>query len=228
MKLSVIIPLFNEEKTILEILKRIEKVKIPKIEKEIIIVDDFSTDGTREILKRLKNRYKIYYHKKNMGKGAAIKTALKYATGEIVIIQDADLEYNPQDYTKLVEPILEGKTSVVYGSRILMKKNNWFSLMYFLGGWLICRTTNLLYGSKLTDVNCGYKVFKREIFDKIKLEGNRFEFCEEVTAKVLRNNYKIKEVAVRYTPRSFREGKKLTWKDGFTAIKILVKYRFLR
>lgn len=226
MKLSVIIPVFNEKKTILEILKRVEKAKIPGVKKEIVLVDDFSTDGTREILKGLRRKYKVFFHSKNLGKGAAVRTGLKHAKGEMIIIQDADLEYNPQDYAKLIKPILEGKVSVVYGSRPLMKKNRWFSLLYFLGGQFICRATNLLYGSNLTDVNCGYKVFKKDIFDKIKLESNRFEFCEEVTAKILKKNYKIKEVAIQYTARSFKDGKKLNWKDGLYAIKTLIKYRF--
>lgn len=226
MKLSVIIPVFNEEKTILEILKRVEKVKIPKIEKEIVIVDDFSTDGTRGILEKVKGRHKVYYHKKNLGKGAAIRTALKHTSGEIIIIQDADLEYNPQDYPKLIKPILEGKASVVYGSRALMKNNRASSPFFYWGGQIVCQTTNLLYGSKLTDVNCCYKVFKREVIGQIKLESNRFEFCEEVTAKVLKRGYKIKEIAVRYFPRSIAQGKKICWKDGLSAIKTLVKYRF--
>lgn len=227
MKLSIIIPVFNEKKTLLEILKRIEKVKIPKVTKEIVLVDDFSTDGTREILKSLKDRYGVYFHKKNLGKGAAIRTALKHTKGDIVIIQDADLEYNPQDYLKLVKPILAGKASVVYGSRALMKSNPASSLLFRWGGWVVCQTTNLLYGSNLTDVNCCYKVFKREVINQIKLEGNRFEFCEEVTAKVLKKKYKIEEVAVKYFPRSLADGKKIRWRDGFSAIKTLIKYRFL-
>ena len=226
MKLSIIIPVFNEKGTILEILKRIEKIKIPNVVKEITLVDDYSTDGTREILHGLKKKYVVLFHKRNFGKGAAIRTALKHIDGDIVIIQDADLEYDPQDYLKLIKPIMDKKVSVVYGSRALKKSNRPSSTLFYLGGWLICRITNLLYGSKLSDVNCCYKVFRKEVIKNIKLEGDRFEFCEEVTAKILKSGYKIEEVAVKYWPRSTTEGKKIRWVDGFTAIKTLVKYRF--
>jgi dolichol-phosphate mannosyltransferase len=226
MKLSIIIPVFNERETLLQILKAINKVVIPKIEKEIIIIDDFSTDGTKTILHGLKNKYKIYYHRQNRGKGAAIKTALKYITGDIVIIQDADLEYDPQDYIKLIKPIIKGEAKVVYGTRAKIKSNRPSSRLFYWGGWLICHLTNLLYGTKLTDVNCCYKLFTKEVISKIKLEGNRFEFCEEVTAKILNQKYEIKEVSVCYRPRSMDEGKKIRLTDGITAIKTLIKYRF--
>lgn len=225
MKLSVIIPVFNEKRTILEILRRVEKIRIDRVEKEIILVDDFSTDGTREILRGLKRKYKVFFHLRNLGKGAAIRTALKHAKGEVILIQDADLEYSPEDYPKLIKPILEGQAVVVYGSRVLAK-NSWSSPLYLFGGWLMNHISNLLYGSKLTDINCGYKVFKKDILDKITLESNRFEFCEEVTAKILKKNFKIKEVPIRYNARTFKEGKKLTWRDGFSGVATLVKYRF--
>jgi dolichol-phosphate mannosyltransferase len=226
MKLSIIIPVFNEKRTILKILQAINSVKIPKIQKEIVIVDDFSADGTRRILHHLENKYKIYYHRQNRGKGAAIKTALKHASGDIIIIQDADLEYDPRDYLKLIKPIIKGKVKVVYGSRAKIKSNRPSSTMFYWGGWLICHLTNLLYGTKLTDVNCCYKLFTKEVINNIKLEGNRFEFCEEVTAKILNRKYEIMEVSVSYHPRSIEEGKKIRLKDGITAIKTIIKYRF--
>lgn len=226
MKLSVIIPIFNEKRTIQKVLRRVENVEITGIDKEIILVDDFSSDGTREILKNLKEKYKVIFHQKNLGKGAAIRSALKYATGDIIIIQDADLEYSPEDYPQLIRPILRNETSVVYGSRVLSKSPR-FSLWYYLGGKLINKLANFLYGSKITDINSGYKVFKKEIFEKITLESNGFEFCEEITAKLLKRKYKIVEVPIKYNPRSFAEGKKLTWRDGFLAILTLIKYRFL-
>lgn len=224
-KLSIIVPVFNEKKTILEILRRIEKVIIPKVEKEIVIVDDFSIDGTREILKNLQDKYQIVFHHQNLGKGAAVRTGLRYIHGQIVLIQDADLEYSPEDYPKLLEPILRGKASVVYGSRALLR-NPYFSFWYFLGGRLVTCLANFLYGVRLTDINAGYKVFKKEILEKIALESNGFEFCEEVTAKLSKKGYQILEVPVKYLPRSFADGKKLSWKDGLFAIVALIKFKF--
>jgi len=228
MKLSIIIPTYNEEKTILEILEKVKKADIGGIEKEIIIVDDFSKDRTGEILRKIKDKnIKIFYHEKNYGKGFAIRTALKHATGEIVIIQDADLEYEPNDYKKLLKPILTGRAKVVYGSRILNKKNEYSYLSFYFGGRLLTMIANILYGIKLTDEPTCYKVFRREVIDTIKLKCVKFEFCPEVTAKIAKKKIKIYEVPINYYPRSKKQGKKIKFKDGLTAIWTLIKYRFV-
>lgn len=225
--LSIIIPVYNEESTILEILKRIEKIDLTNLDvkKEIIIVDDGSTDGTRDILRNLENKYKIIYHPQNQGKGAAVHTGLNYVSGEIVLIQDADLELNPQDYPSLIKPILEGKSKVVYGSRNLEKINTPHYWSFYFGGKFLTWLTNFLYGSNLTDVSIGYKVFKTDVIKKLGLERKGFEFCEEVTAKILKRGYKIIEVPVQYSPRKFQEGKKTHWLDGLKGILILIIYR---
>ncbi len=214
MKLSIIIPVYNERKTILEILKRVEKANLSDlcVEKEIIIVDDNSTDGTREILKKLKGKnYKIIYHERNKGKGACIKTALKKVTGDYVIIQDADLEYDPEDYRKILECAMKENAQVVYGSRILNPKNKKSSFIYYLGGRIISFLTNLLYKTKITDEATGYKLFKTELIKSLNLESDGFEFCPEVTAKIAKRKIKIYEVPINYYPRSKKEGKKIKW-----------------
>jgi len=226
MLLSVIIPVYNERDTILKIL---EKVKSVKIDKEIIIVDDFSTDGTREILESLKGKdekLKIIFQKKHVGKGFAIRTALKFVEGEIVLIQDADLEYDPNEYPKLIEPILEGKAKVVYGSRVL-KKNPKASIIFYIGGRFLSFLTNLLYGTNITDEPTGYKVFSTDVLKSIDLKCLGFEFCPEVTAKVAKKGYKIYEVPINYNPRSIKEGKKIRFKDALKAVFTLIKYRFI-
>jgi dolichol-phosphate mannosyltransferase len=232
MKLSVIIPVFNEKGTISELLG---KVKSVDVEKEIVIVDDGSTDGTRGILEAVagcrmpdagKNEIKIIYHEKNQGKGVAIRTGLKNITGDIVIIQDADLEYDPQDYPKLIEPILSGKAKAVYGSRILGKgRRSYWS--FYIGGKFLSFLTNLLYDAKITDEPTCYKVFQADVIKNINLKCSRFEFCPEVTAKLRKKGYKIYEVPISYEPRSLEEGKKINWKDGFEAIWTLIKYKFI-
>ncbi len=226
MLLSVIIPVYNEKNTILKIL---EKVKSVKIDKEIIIVDDFSNDGTREILESLKGKdekLKIIFQKKHVGKGFAIRTALKFVEGEIVLIQDADLEYDPNEYPKLIEPILEGKAKVVYGSRVL-KKNPKASIIFYIGGRFLSFLTNLLYGTNITDEPTGYKVFSTDVLKSIDLKCLGFEFCPEVTAKVAKKGYKIYEVPINYNPRSIKEGKKIRFKDALKAVFTLIKYRFI-
>lgn len=222
-KLSIIIPAYNEIKTLEEILKKINTVKI-KIDKEIIIVDDFSTDGTIELVKKLSEKYKTIFHDKNKGKGAAIKSALQLVTGDYVIIQDADLEYDPNEYINLIEEIKKGKYQIVYGSRNL-KKNVRFKKTYYYGGKLITFITNILYNSKLTDVNTCYKLFKTDILKSLNIEQERFSFCEEVTAKSLKRGYKIKEIPINYYPRNFDEGKKIRIIDGIKSILTLLKYR---
>jgi dolichol-phosphate mannosyltransferase len=229
MLLSVIIPVYNERDTILKILEKVKSVKIDKIDKEIIIVDDFSTDGTREILESLKGKdekLKIIFQKKHVGKGFAIRTALKFVEGEIVLIQDADLEYDPNEYPKLIEPILEGKAKIVYGSRVL-KKNPKASIIFYIGGRFLSFLTNLLYGTNITDEPTGYKVFSTDVLKSIDLKCLGFEFCPEVTAKVAKKGYKIYEVPINYNPRSIKEGKKIRFKDALKAVFTLIKYRFI-
>jgi glycosyltransferase involved in cell wall biosynthesis len=228
MKLSIIIPAYNEEKDILKVLNRVKKVKLGKITKEIIIVDDFSTDGTRKILSKLKGPgLKIFFHKKNMGKGAAIRTALKHATGDIIMIQDADLEYNPEEYPKLLKPIIENKTKVVYGSRLDAIKRNSESMykLHYFGNMFLTIVTNILYGTKITDMETCYKVFRKEVIENINLKARRFDFEPEITAKILKKGYKITEIPISFIGRKFDEGKKITWRDGIKALYYLVKYR---
>lgn len=225
MKLSIIVPIFNEKETILQVLKKIEEVKLDNITKEIILIDDCSTDSTREILKKLK-KYKILYHEINQGKGAAIRTGLKEVTGDIILIQDADLEYDPKDYKKLLEPILKNETKVVYGSRMLGHHISMYSL-HFFGNKFLTLTTNLIYHCKITDMETGYKVFKKEVVEEMNLKARRFDFEPEITAKILKRGYKIKEVPIDFiNPRGFNEGKKITWKDGIKHFLYLLKYKF--
>lgn len=227
MKLSIIMPCYNERETLPKILEKVRNVKLKNnLKKEIILVDDFSTDGTREYIKELsdKNITKIF-HEKNKGKGAAIKSGIKKAGGNIIIVQDADLEYDPEDYNIVVQPIIDGKAEVVYGSRVLNKKNKYSHISFLLGGKLVTLITNILFLSKLTDEPTCYKTFKADLIKKIKIEGNRFEWEPEVTAKILKRGIKIHEVPISYFPRKKSEGKKINWKDGVQAIWTLIKYR---
>ena len=228
MTLSIIILIFNEKKTILEILKKIETVNLSDLgfEKEIIIVDDGSTDGTREILDGLSNKYKIIYHSKNQGKGAAIRTGLGKVSGDYIIIQDADLEYDPEDYKKLLDCALKNNAKVVYGSRRLNPKNRYSNFSFYLGGIFLTWIVNILYGIKITDESTCYKLFKTETLKGIKLNCKRFEFCPEVTAKLAKRGIKIYEVPISYYSRTKVEGKKIKWRDGFQAIWVLIKYKF--
>lgn len=229
MKLSIIIPVYNEYKTIRKIIKQVENVKL-NLEKEIIIVDDFSTDGTRDILKNLK-KYKITYHKENMGKGKAVRTGLENATGDIILIQDADLEYDPGDYEKLLKPMLSGK-DVIYGSRLLNErlvlfgKNRTMMPLHYIGNKILNFIFRILYRTKITDMETCYKVFKKKVIKDMKLNSNRFEFEPEITAKILKRGYKIYEVPISFNPRNSREGKKISWKDGIKALYMMIKYRF--
>lgn len=225
MLLSVLIPAYNEIHNIQLILAKIAEVDIPM---EVIIVDDGSTDGTRELLKTLSNStIKVVLHEKNQGKGMAIRTAIEHSKGDIILIQDADLEYDPQDYYKLIPIIAEGKGKVVYGSRFLTKENRHSYFTFFLGGQVVTWITNILYGQSLTDEPTCYKVFDAKLLKSIKLDCTGFEFCPEVTAKVAMMGYKIPEVAINYYPRSITEGKKIKWTDGVEAIWVLLKYRFV-
>lgn len=232
MKLSVVIPVFNEEATISEILKQVSRSKLPRgVTREIVVVNDGSHDKTSQILKGIKGIKKIE-HKTNLGKGAAIQTALKNITGDFVIIQDADLEYDPNDYAKLIEPILKGQTEVVYGTRLknypfhLIGRKRTPLLAHYIGNKLLTIVTNVLYGSNVTDMETCYKVITRKALKSFTIKANRFEFEPEITAKLLKNGYKIVEVPIKVKPRGYEEGKKITWKDGFGALLTLIKYKF--
>jgi len=230
MKLSIIIPAYNEKNTILEILKRIGSVDL-SLEKEIIIVDDHSTDGTVDILKKLdRNRYKIIFKEKNEGKGAAIKTGLEHARGEIIIFQDADLEYDPRDYPAMIRPILENRTEVVLGVRIKPERDErkrkllyWLSLF---GNKLITWTTNLLFWNNAGEYESCYKAFTRRLLDTISIKANGFEYDNELICKILKKGYKTFDVPVRYYPRDYDAGKKIKWQDGFKILLTIIKERF--
>jgi len=227
MKLSVIIPVYNEKETIAEI---IQKVESTPFEKEIIIIDDGSKDGTQNYLTSIKGQkenIQIFFHEINQGKGAAIRTGLKFAAGEIIIIQDADLECDPRDYKTLLEPFQDKETRVVYGSRRL-KENPHGQAVYFLGGKILTALCNLMYKTKLTDATTCYKVFALDVLKNIDLKTNRFEFCMEITAKLAKAGYKIIEVPVSYYPRQKNKGKKLKIKDGLMSGWTLIKYFFIK
>lgn len=229
MKLSIVIPVYNEQKTIEQLLKKIESVKLPQnIKHEIIIVDDGSSDKTPQILNKLNidNVYRIHESKLNFGKGIALRIGLKYATGNIILIQDADLEYDPNDYPKLIEPIINGQAEVVYGSRFLGKVEN-MAKANLLANKILTATANLLYKAEITDEATCYKVFHKDVIHNLDLHCKRFEFCPEVTAKVRKKGYKIFEVPITYIARGTNEGKKIRWQDGFVALWTLFKYRFM-
>jgi glycosyltransferase involved in cell wall biosynthesis len=229
-KLSILIPVYNEAKTIVEILDIVSKADCSGLERELVVVDDGSTDGTREILSGLdgsKYQARIFFHEKNAGKGAALRTAQGHAQGDIIIIQDADMEYSPEEYPALLKPILEGKADVVYGSRLCGGKvTRAFHFTHYLGNKFLSLMTNILYNSTLTDMETCYKVFRAEIFKRITIRSNRFEFEPEITAKILKMGVRIYELPIAYYGRDYSEGKKITWVDGFGAIWALVKYRF--
>ncbi len=237
MKLSIIIPVFNEEKTILQVLNKIEKLVIPSVTKEIIIVNDASIDKTEEkikqFLKKGKKNFSFYSHKKNLGKGAAVITGIKNAKGDFAVIQDADLEYNPQDISRLVSKISNDK-SVIYGSRLNRLPN--FSkeesrpqfFLHFLGNRFLSFITSILYGQWITDMETCYKLFPLIVAKKLTLNSWGFEFEPEITAKLLKNRLRIVEIPIITTPRGYEEGKKLnTVKDGIKAVWSLLKYRFI-
>jgi glycosyltransferase involved in cell wall biosynthesis len=219
LRCSIIIPVYNEKDTILKVINSVEAVNINK---EIIVIDDFSTDGTREIIKNQKD-IKVIYHGKNKGKGAAMRTGLECATGDVFIIQDSDLEYNPEEIPKLLEPIERGEAQVVYGSRF--KGKGEFLFLSFIANKFLTFFTNLLYGSHLTDMETCYKCMKMDIIRNLDLKAKRFEFEPEVTAKILKRGYKIYEVPISYFGR--KKGKKIGWKDGIQAMVCLFKYRFI-
>ena len=229
-KISVIVPVYDEITTLELILKRIEEADFCSLQKEIILVDDGSKDGSRELLKELEKtgKYKIFYHAKNMGKGAALRTAFIYCTGDIIVIQDADLEYDPAEYKELLKLIIDDKADVVYGSRLSGgKPTRSFKFTHLLGNKFLSFLTNILYDATLTDMETCYKAFRSDVIKNIQIKSNKFDFEPEITAKVLKRKYHLYEVPISYYGRDYQEGKKITWRDGFGAIIALIKYRFI-
>ncbi len=240
-KLSIIVPVYNEVDTIAEILRRVRAVdlkvsvgygsevgSVVEIEREIVVVDDGSTDGTRELLRQLHEpaETEILWHDENQGKGAAVRTGLQHATGDIMLIQDADLEYDPRDYPSLLQPILENRSQVVYGSRFRGGPTRAMFFWHMVGNRLLTLVTNVLYDSILSDMETCYKVFTREVAEQLDLRASGWGFDPEITAQVLKLGYRIYEVPITYTGREFEEGKKIGWRDGLTVLWTLLKYRF--
>jgi len=224
MKLSIVMPVYNECDTIEEIVKRVMDTEL---EKELIIVDDYSTDDTRDILKRMDGdpNIKVIYHDKNMGKGAALRTGFRHVCGDIVIIQDADLEYNPQEYDKMLKPILDGKADVVYGSRFMTtEERRVLFFWHYLGNSFLTLLSNMTTNLNLSDMETCYKAFRIDVIKNINIEEDRFGFEPEITAKVAKRGYRIYEVGISYSGRDYPEGKKITWKDGVRALWCIIKY----
>ena len=230
MKLSIIVPVYNEKNTILKILERIAQTPH---EKEIIAIDDYSTDGTREILHELETSrrvpsLRVLFHAVNQGKGAALRTGIAAAGGDIVIVQDADLEYDPSEYDVLIQPIQKGLADVVYGSRFLSGPHRVLFFWHSLGNKVLTLLSNMFTDLNLTDMETGYKAFRRELFARIRIEENRFGFEPEITAKVAKLRCRLYEVPISYFGRDYSEGKKITWKDGVAALYCILKYNMLR
>lgn len=225
MKLSVIIPVYNEKATIREIIRRVEDAPY---DKEIILVDDFSTDGTREILGEFENKngFQVLFHDKNKGKGAALRTGFANVKGDIIVVQDADLEYDPKDYSNLLEPILDERADVVFGSRFLGGPHRVMFFWHYVGNKFLTTLSNICTNLNLTDMETGYKVFKKEVLDSITLKCDRFGFEPEFVSKVARKNFCLYEVPISYSGRDYAQGKKITWKDGIAALWYIFKFRF--
>ncbi len=229
MKLSIIIPVYNEAQTVAQLIERVLAVELRDVEREILVVNDGSTDQSRDVLERIAARrpdlVQVYHHRRNQGKGAAIRTALEHVTGDIVITQDADLEYAPEEYPKLLALFEDPAVQVVYGSRNL-RNNPRSSWAFYWGGRLVSWVANLLYGSALTDEATGYKLLRTDLLRSLDLQSDGFGFCPEVTSKLLKRDVEIHEIPISYQPRGLEEGKKISWKDGLKAIWTLVRHRF--
>lgn len=241
MLLSILIPVYNEEKTIKKLFEKVSQVKLPTgVRKELVIVNDGSTDKTRKILQAIlkestgqKNTIILFHHGKNRGKGAAIRTALSLANGDYLIVQDADLEYDPEDFNRLLEPVLKNKAKVVFGTRLknyplkLWGENKTVLPSHWVANKVLTSLTNLIYGSNLSDMETCYKLFKSDAIQGLTLRADKFDFEPEITAKLLKRGYKIQEVEIKTTPRTHNEGKKIKWHDGIAAVWALLKYRFV-
>ncbi len=224
-KITILIPVYNEVNTLMQMVEKVEQTNFCNLEKEIILIDDCSDDGTKELYKNIP--HKVLYHNYNQGKGAALRTGLTEATGDIIIIQDADLEYDPIDYIPLIKLILDGHADVCYGSRLTGgKPSRSFMFTHLLGNKFLSLLTNILYGSTLTDMETCYKAFRAEFIKDITIKSDRFDFEPEITAKVLKKHARLYELPISYYGREFSEGKKITWRDGIFAIIALIKYRF--
>ena len=226
-KLSVIVPVFNERTTLVEVIRRMRTVELPDgIDREIIIVDDGSTDGTRDVLRQLgDSTVRVLHHDGNYGKGAAVRTGLKVASGDYVLIQDADLEYDPEDWPKMIAPVQRGRAAVVYGSRFTGERRNMLFL-HWVGNRVLSLVTNVLYNTTLSDMETCYKLVDRSLMLELDLRSKRFDIEPEITAKILKRRIRIYEVPISYMGREFDEGKKITWRDGFAALWTLAKFRF--
>jgi glycosyltransferase involved in cell wall biosynthesis len=225
--LSVIMPVFNERSTVAEIIRRMRAVDLP-VTLQVIVVDDGSSDGSDKVLRAVEDStVRVISHKQNRGKGAAIRTGMEVATGDLLLIQDADLEYDPDDWPRLLDPILKGKARVVYGSRFTGERKNMMPLHWF-GNRLLSLVTNMLYSSTLSDMETCYKLFDSQVLEGLTIVSNRFDFEPEITAKILRRGHRIYEVPISYAGREPDEGKKITWRDGFGAMRALVKFRFTK
>ncbi|MBL7063244.1 MAG: glycosyltransferase family 2 protein [Anaerolineae bacterium] len=243
MKLSVVMPVYNEIETIAEILRRVRAVQLTvpvgygpengiavQFKREIVIVDDGSTDGTREILHTLEGEpdVVVVFHEHNQGKGAAVRTGLRHASGDVMLVQDADLEYDPRDYPALLQPIVEGRSQVVYGSRFRGGPTRAMFFWHMAGNRFLTLVTNVLYNTILSDMETCYKVFTREVAEQLDLKAPGWGFDPEITAQILKRGYRIYEVPISYTGREFEEGKKISWRDGITVLWTLIRYRFTR